>query len=197
MARLLPGYRSATNQGRTSGQGSAGGLQRRRHRHHHHHHGAGAEGAARRRLRRRLRPLLPGLPRLRAELRLRRHLLEQPPPHAPRRRSASTARILWANLHLLFWLSLMPFVTGWMGENHFGAGADRGLRRRAADGRRSPTTILQTGDHRASRASDSVLAAARRQRPQGQDLAGALPRRDRAGLREPAGFGRASTSAWR
>ena len=26
---------------------------------------------------------------------------------------------LWANLHLLFWLSLMPFVTGWMGENHF------------------------------------------------------------------------------
>jgi uncharacterized membrane protein len=30
-----------------------------------------------------------------------------------------TAGILWANLHLLFWLSLVPFVTGWMGENHF------------------------------------------------------------------------------
>lgn len=29
--------------------------------------------------------------------------------------------ILWANLHLLFWLSLVPFVTGWMGENHFAA----------------------------------------------------------------------------
>lgn len=29
------------------------------------------------------------------------------------------AQILWANLHLLFWLSLVPFVTGWMGENHF------------------------------------------------------------------------------
>jgi len=29
------------------------------------------------------------------------------------------APILWANLHLLFWLSLIPFVTGWMGENHF------------------------------------------------------------------------------
>ncbi|MFN6564407.1 MAG: TMEM175 family protein [Nostoc sp. ChiSLP01] len=28
-------------------------------------------------------------------------------------------RILWANLHLLFWLSLIPFVTGWMGENQF------------------------------------------------------------------------------
>ena len=27
--------------------------------------------------------------------------------------------ILWANLHLLFWLSLVPFTTGWMGENHF------------------------------------------------------------------------------
>ena|SRR5436190_292409 len=28
--------------------------------------------------------------------------------------------ILWANLHLLFWLSLVPFSTGWIGENHFG-----------------------------------------------------------------------------
>jgi len=28
-------------------------------------------------------------------------------------------RVLWANLHLLFWLSLIPFVTGWMGENRF------------------------------------------------------------------------------
>ena len=27
--------------------------------------------------------------------------------------------IMWANMHLLFWLSLVPFVTGWMGENHF------------------------------------------------------------------------------
>jgi uncharacterized membrane protein len=32
-----------------------------------------------------------------------------------------TGPILWANLHLLFWLSLFPFVTGWMGENHFAA----------------------------------------------------------------------------
>ena len=30
-----------------------------------------------------------------------------------------TATILWANMHLLFWLSLVPFTTGWMGENHF------------------------------------------------------------------------------
>jgi TMEM175 potassium channel family protein len=30
-------------------------------------------------------------------------------------------RVLWANTHLLFWLSLIPFVTAWMGENHFAA----------------------------------------------------------------------------
>jgi len=32
-----------------------------------------------------------------------------------------TGEILWANLHLLFWLSLVPFATGWIGENHFSA----------------------------------------------------------------------------
>src|SRR2546430_802892 len=32
-----------------------------------------------------------------------------------------TGAMLWANLHLLFWLSLFPFATGWMGENHFTA----------------------------------------------------------------------------
>jgi TMEM175 potassium channel family protein len=32
-----------------------------------------------------------------------------------------TGSILWANLHLLFWLSLIPFTTAWMGENHFAA----------------------------------------------------------------------------
>ncbi len=36
--------------------------------------------------------------------------------HATRQVSGG---VLWANLHLLFWLSLIPFVTGWMGENHF------------------------------------------------------------------------------
>jgi len=33
-----------------------------------------------------------------------------------------TGPILWANLHLLFWMSLFPFATGWMGENHFASG---------------------------------------------------------------------------
>jgi len=36
--------------------------------------------------------------------------------HAVRQVNGPT---LWANMHLLFWLSLIPFVTGWMGENHF------------------------------------------------------------------------------
>ena len=36
--------------------------------------------------------------------------------HATRKISGS---VLWANLHLLFWLSLFPFATAWMGENHF------------------------------------------------------------------------------
>ena len=35
--------------------------------------------------------------------------------------SRINGKILWANLHLLFWLSLIPFVTGWVGENHFAA----------------------------------------------------------------------------
>ena len=35
--------------------------------------------------------------------------------------TAVTGSILWANLNLLFWLSLFPFATGWMGENHFTA----------------------------------------------------------------------------
>ena len=33
--------------------------------------------------------------------------------------SRINGKVLWANLHLLFWLSLVPFATGWMGENHF------------------------------------------------------------------------------
>ena len=35
--------------------------------------------------------------------------------------SQVTGGVLWANLHFLFWLSLFPFATGWMGENHFAA----------------------------------------------------------------------------
>jgi uncharacterized membrane protein len=83
--------------------------------------------------------------------------------------------VLWTNLHLLFWLSLLPFTTGWMGENHF---------------ERWPTvlyganllacaiafTILQTSIIR----HDGKQAAARQgrgERLQGKDLAGDLHRR--------------------
>lgn len=38
--------------------------------------------------------------------------------HATRKANGG---VLWANLHLLFWLSLFPFATAWMGENHFTA----------------------------------------------------------------------------
>src|SRR5436190_4003661 len=39
--------------------------------------------------------------------------------HLLQRTKRVTGSILWANLHLLFWLSLFPFATGWWGENHF------------------------------------------------------------------------------
>ena len=39
--------------------------------------------------------------------------------HLLKRTHEVTGGILWANLNLLFWLSLFPFATGWMGENHF------------------------------------------------------------------------------
>ena len=42
-------------------------------------------------------------------------------PHMLHTMKSVTGSILWANLHLLFWLSLFPFATGWMGENHFAA----------------------------------------------------------------------------
>ena len=39
--------------------------------------------------------------------------------HTMHTTSKVTGAVLWANTHLLFWLSLIPFATGWMGENHF------------------------------------------------------------------------------
>ena len=97
-------------------QNAARGVQRRRHRHHHHHHGAGVPHARRSGLAR-ADVARADLPHLRPELRLHRHLLEQP-PLSDSRGDARDAAVLWANLHLLFWLSLTPFVTGWMGHNH-------------------------------------------------------------------------------
>ncbi len=110
-------HRPPRGEGRRDEQGTIDGVQRRGDRHHHHDHGAGTEGphgatwAA-------LAGLLPAF--LSYVLSFvfvgiywnnHHHLL-----HASRRVNGA---VLWANLHLLFWLSLLPFTTGWMGENHF------------------------------------------------------------------------------
>ena len=92
-------------------------------------------------------------------------------------------RILWANLHLLFWLSLVPFVTGWMGENHFASlpvALYGGVLLMAAV---SYTLLVR-----------ALLGAARqglgaregdRQRPQGQPVARRVRARDPGRLQQP------------
>ena len=66
--------------------------------------------------------------------------------------------VLWANLHLLFWLSLVPFVTEWMGENHFAAApvAVYGVVLLGAGG----AYFVMTRVLLASHAADSLLARA-------------------------------------
>ena len=53
---------------------------------------------------------------------------------------------MWANLYLLFWLSLFPFATGWMGENHFTRCAYRALWGGVVDGR-DRLARASAGDH--------------------------------------------------
>ena len=103
--------------GRLDAQGAGRSVQRRRDRDHHHHPGPRAEDPARRRLAA-LAPLLPAFVSyvlsfiyLGIYWNNHHHLL-QAATHV-------NGVVLWANLHLLFWLSLIPFVTGWMGENEF------------------------------------------------------------------------------
>lgn len=67
-------------------------------------------------------------------------------------------RILWANTHLLFWLSLVPFVTSWLGENHGGAWPTA-LYGFVLIMAAAAYTILQTAIV-ASQGHDSALAAA-------------------------------------
>jgi hypothetical protein len=100
------------------GQRAIGSVQRRRDRDHDHHHGVGDEGAGWRRPGR-VGAAPAGVSQLRPEFPLCCYLLEEP-PHAAciYRRDGCMP---WANLHLLFWLSIFPFATGWMGENHFTA----------------------------------------------------------------------------
>ena len=97
-------------------QGPTGSIQRWGDGHHHHHHGAGNGHASWQAL----GPLIPiflsyvlSFVFLGIYWNNHHHLLQ-----AVRRINGG---ILWANLHLLFWLSLTPFVTAWMGESHFAA----------------------------------------------------------------------------
>ena len=87
-----------------------------------------------------------------------------------------TGAMLWANLHLLFWLSLFPFATGWMGENHFTAAptALYGVVLLMAAIRVLPAPA---GDHpRGGAGLDSEKGP--RARLEGQAVAGALYRGD-------------------
>ena len=88
-----------------------------------------------------------------------------------------TGAMLWANLHLLFWLSLFPFATGWMGENHFTAGPTAlygGVLLMAA----IAYYLLAAGHHpRAGAGLDPEESG--RARLEGQAVAAALRRRDR------------------
>ena len=122
-----------------------------------------------------------------------------------------TGGVLWANMHLLFWLSLIPFATGWMGENEFAA---------------TPTAlygvvlllaavayyILRARDH-PQPGQGLAAGAGDRQRPEGQGLRGAVRAGDpgRAGgavrrprpstwWSRPSGWcptGASSASCWR
>ena len=89
--------------------------------------------------------------------------------------------MLWANLHLLFWLSLIPFATGWMGENHF-APLPTALYGVALLMPAIAYYLLQTAHHPAARPRRRAGARARR-RLEGQALAAAVSRRHRAGVR--------------
>ena len=144
----------------------ARGVQRRRPRHPHHHHGARAEGP---RGARRSRPwAVPRrAPDLRAELHLHRHLLEQPPPHVPAG-PACHGGILWANLHLLFWLSLVPFTTAWMDDTRLRAQRRSSSTASTCWARPSPTTSCSCAVFRRD-GPDGLLRQA-----MGRDLKGKL-----------------------
>ncbi len=89
----------------------------------------------------------------------------------------ATGAVLWANLHLLFWLSLFPFATAWMGENEFAPIALRGLRPRAADGRDCVPAARARDDR--GRRPELRAAACDRQGLEGEAVAALLRRRDR------------------
>ncbi len=97
-------------------------------------------------------------------------------------------RILWANLHLLFWLSLTPFAMGWMGENTAAAAAHRGLRH-GSPGLGDRVLDSAARDPRGPGSTFPVTSGPRT-RPQGQHLARLVHRRHRPRVRKPVDLGR-------
>jgi uncharacterized membrane protein len=94
------------------------GVQRWRHRHSDHHHGARAQGATQRAKVWRFEAAAADFSQLCDEL-VYLGIYWNNHHHLFQVVDRVNGRILWANLHLLFWLSLIPFATGWMGENSF------------------------------------------------------------------------------
>ena len=102
--------------------------------------------------------------------------------------------VLWANLHLLFWLSLVPFVTGWMGENHFAAvpTALYGVVL-LHGGLRLPVPAAR---HPVDGGAALDAGARRRAGPQRSGLANHVRRRDSRGVRPPVDRVGALHPAW-
>ena len=102
------------------------------------------------------------------EFHLCRHLLEQPSSHGAEGAACEREVALWANLHLLFWLSLVPWLcySAWMGEHYFAAAptAIYGLIMLLA-----AIGIFDPAAHDHSQGRDSLLAAA-----VGRDIKGKL-----------------------
>ena len=144
-------------------KGSSRSVQRWGDRHHHHDHGAGAPrpargdvGGARSRSCPSFSPTCSASCIVGIYWNNHHHML-----HAADRINGT---VLWANLHLLFWLSLVPFVTGWMGQNHFDTDSQRRLRHRPdVRGNR----VLHPGAHAHRRAGTRFEAGARH-RPRSQ-----------------------------
>ena len=114
------------------GKEPVGGIQRRRACHHHHHHGAGIEGAAKPGPRRVEAPV-PGLPDLRAEFRLPRHLLEQPSSPVEGRRQGDRRDDVGESALAVLAVAL-PVCHRLDGRKSFHDRAHRGVRRRSAAG---------------------------------------------------------------
>jgi hypothetical protein len=103
---------------------------------------------------------------------------------------AVTGGVLWANLHLLFWLSLFPFTTGWMGENHFTVLPHGALWGGVIDGR-DRVLHSATGDHPGTGIGFNPEKSDR-QRLEGHAIAGDVSGSDHRhtafGVDRPSGF---------